>query len=202
MLLAWIWRFRPGLWHRDNVLILIGLLRGRGDARAQADRRPPDAAVLPADGGHRDPARDPARRLGRDDRHRRRRGHRRRGERQLARIRDLHLPRRDGRGRGHPPGRPTAGLRPGGDRGLRRQRARRDGLLVAGRPRPARDPRAVVRVGGVGGGFGRRGGRDLRRARVGLRHPDGLPAAGAGQSVAAAAAAAARRDARARTTTR
>jgi cyclic-di-AMP phosphodiesterase PgpH len=26
MLLAWIWRFRPSLWHRDNVLILIGLL--------------------------------------------------------------------------------------------------------------------------------------------------------------------------------
>lgn len=26
MLLSWIWRFRPGLWHRDNVLILIGLL--------------------------------------------------------------------------------------------------------------------------------------------------------------------------------
>ncbi|MFL5674106.1 MAG: HD family phosphohydrolase [Chloroflexota bacterium] len=26
MLLAWIWRFRPALWHRDNVLILIGLL--------------------------------------------------------------------------------------------------------------------------------------------------------------------------------
>jgi cyclic-di-AMP phosphodiesterase PgpH len=26
MLLAWIWRFRPGLWHRNNVLILIGLL--------------------------------------------------------------------------------------------------------------------------------------------------------------------------------
>ncbi|HEY8635892.1 MAG TPA: HDIG domain-containing metalloprotein [Candidatus Limnocylindrales bacterium] len=26
MLLAWIWRFRPTLWHRDNVLILIGLL--------------------------------------------------------------------------------------------------------------------------------------------------------------------------------
>ncbi len=26
MLLAWIWRFRPGLWHRDNVLFLIGLL--------------------------------------------------------------------------------------------------------------------------------------------------------------------------------
>ena len=26
MLLGWIWRYRPGLWHRDNVLILIGLL--------------------------------------------------------------------------------------------------------------------------------------------------------------------------------
>ena len=26
MLLAWVWRFRPGLWHRDNVLFLIGLL--------------------------------------------------------------------------------------------------------------------------------------------------------------------------------
>jgi len=26
MLLGWIWRYRPGLWHRDNVLILVGLL--------------------------------------------------------------------------------------------------------------------------------------------------------------------------------
>lgn len=26
MLLAWVWRFRPTLWHRDNVLLLIGLL--------------------------------------------------------------------------------------------------------------------------------------------------------------------------------
>jgi hypothetical protein len=26
MLLSWIWRFRPKLWHRDNVLILIGML--------------------------------------------------------------------------------------------------------------------------------------------------------------------------------
>ena len=26
LLLAWLWRFRPALWHRDNVLILIGLL--------------------------------------------------------------------------------------------------------------------------------------------------------------------------------
>jgi cyclic-di-AMP phosphodiesterase PgpH len=26
MLLGWIWRFRPGLWHRNSVLVLIGLL--------------------------------------------------------------------------------------------------------------------------------------------------------------------------------
>ena len=26
ILLSWIWRFRPGLWHRDNVLVLIGLV--------------------------------------------------------------------------------------------------------------------------------------------------------------------------------
>ncbi len=26
MLLTWIWRFRPSFWHRDNVLLLIGLL--------------------------------------------------------------------------------------------------------------------------------------------------------------------------------
>jgi putative nucleotidyltransferase with HDIG domain len=25
-LLSWLWRFRPGLWHRDNVLVLVGLL--------------------------------------------------------------------------------------------------------------------------------------------------------------------------------
>ena len=26
LLLAWLWRFRPALWHRNNVLILIGLI--------------------------------------------------------------------------------------------------------------------------------------------------------------------------------
>jgi len=26
MVLSWIWRFRPSLWHRNNVLILVGLL--------------------------------------------------------------------------------------------------------------------------------------------------------------------------------
>jgi hypothetical protein len=25
-LLAWVWRFRPGLWHRNSVLVLVGLL--------------------------------------------------------------------------------------------------------------------------------------------------------------------------------
>ena len=42
MLLAWIWRFRPGLWHRDNVLLLIGLLRRRRHARPQGDGRTAD----------------------------------------------------------------------------------------------------------------------------------------------------------------
>ena len=57
-------------------------------------------------------------------------------------------------------------------------------------------PRAVVRVGGVGGRVGHRRGRHIRRARLGVRDPDRLPAARAGQPVAAAAAAAAGRDAR------
>ncbi|HEY3072386.1 MAG TPA: HDIG domain-containing protein [Candidatus Limnocylindrales bacterium] len=26
MLLAWVWRFRPSLWHRDNALLLVGLM--------------------------------------------------------------------------------------------------------------------------------------------------------------------------------
>ena len=26
LLLAWLWRFRPGLWHRNSVLVLVGLL--------------------------------------------------------------------------------------------------------------------------------------------------------------------------------
>ena len=127
----------------------------RRDARAQGHGRPPDAAVLPADRRDRDAAGDPARRLDRDDRHRGRRGHRRRGQRQLARVRDLRLPRRDGRHRRRPPRRSAAGLRPGGGRRVRRQRPRRLGLLAARRARPPRRPRAVVRVGGLGGGLGR-----------------------------------------------
>src|SRR4029078_8912741 len=101
VLLAWIWRFRPGLWHRDNVLILIGLLvvgatlalkipAGRptlpfflpAGALASASVPP----VSPGQRPHRDAAGGPARRVDRDHRHRRRRGHRWRGERQLARV--------------------------------------------------------------------------------------------------------------------
>ena len=26
LLLAWVWRFRPSLWHRDNALLLVGLI--------------------------------------------------------------------------------------------------------------------------------------------------------------------------------
>ena len=47
-----------------------------------------------------------------------------------------------------------------------------------------------------------RGGRDVRRARLGLRDPDGVPAAGAREPVAAAAAPPPGRDARGPITTR
>ncbi len=70
MLLAWIWRFRPGLWHRDNVLDPDRPAGRRCDPGAQAHCRPADPAVLPADGGDRDPPGDPARRIDGDHRHR------------------------------------------------------------------------------------------------------------------------------------
>jgi hypothetical protein len=48
------------LWHRDNVLVLIGLLLvGATLALKVTGRRRPNAAVLPADGRDRDPAGDP-----------------------------------------------------------------------------------------------------------------------------------------------
>ena len=196
MLLAWIWRFRPGLWHRDNVLVLIGLLRRRGDAGAQDHGRPSDPALLPADRGHRDPPGDPARRVDRHDRHRDRGHHRRGGERRVARVRGLHLPGRHGRHRGHPQGRSAAGLRQRVAGRARRERPRRHGLLVTRRARSSWRPRAVVRLGCLGGRLGRGRGRDVRGPRVGVRDPDGVPAAGAGQPIAAAAAPAAGRDAR------
>ena len=57
MLLAWIWRFRPTLWHRDNVLLLIGLLlvgttlalkvtAGRDDPRRSSCRPRPSGCSL------------------------------------------------------------------------------------------------------------------------------------------------------------
>ena len=82
------------------------------------------------------------------------------------------------------------------DRGLHRQRRGRDGVLAARRARPPWRPRAVVRLGGVGGRLGRGGGRDVRGPRLGVRDPDRLPAARAREPVAAAAATPARRDAR------
>ena len=69
MLLAWIWRFRPTLWHRDNVLVLIGLLLVGVTlafkvtaGRAILQYFLPTAAI----GMLLD---DPARRVGRDHRH-------------------------------------------------------------------------------------------------------------------------------------
>src|SRR3954465_4408547 len=44
MLLAWIWRFRPALWHRDNVLILLGL---RGVGGPPALKPPAGRPTLP-----------------------------------------------------------------------------------------------------------------------------------------------------------
>ena len=137
----------------------------RRDPRAQGDGRAPDAAVLPADRGDRDAAGDPARCVGRDLRHRPRGDHRRRGQRRLARVRDLHLPRRHGRHRRRPPGRPAPDVRPGVRRGVRGRGAGRPRLLA---PRRARHPghlRAVVRLGGLGRGVGGRGGRLVRGAR-------------------------------------
>ena len=203
MLLAWIWRFRPGLWHRDNVLVLDRPARRRRDARAQAHGRPPDPAVLPADRRDRDAPRDPARRVDRDDRHRDRRAHRRRRERQLARVRGLHLPRRHGRDRGRPPRRPAAGLRPGAARGRSSSTpssSRSFSLLGA------RDLRGVLELwfasaaSAAGSAIAAVGTFAVLGSRV--RDPDRLPAARAGEPVAAAAAAPAGRDARARTTTR
>ena len=40
LLLAWIWRFRPKIWHRNNALLLIGLLVIGTAARAEGHRRP------------------------------------------------------------------------------------------------------------------------------------------------------------------
>ena len=196
MLLAWIWRFRPGLWHRDNVLILIGLLVvGATLALKLTAGRPtlpfflPTAAIAILLAVLLDAS--------------------------VATIVIAIVAVIGGAVNGNSLEFATY-IFLGGmagvvaiRRGDRLQAFVQAAVAVfvvnalvvsvfslAGRPRPARDPRAVVRVGGVGGGFGRRGGRHVRRARLGLRHPDGLPAAGARESVAAAAAAAPRRDAR------
>ncbi len=97
---AWVWRFRPELWHRNNVLLLVGIDARVRDPGAEADRRPIDPAVLPADGRGRDAARGPARRRCGDRGHARDRGPRRSRQRLLARTRRLRgagWPRRDHR---------------------------------------------------------------------------------------------------------
>ncbi len=61
LLLTWVWRFRPELWHRyeraDPHRDAPALL----DVRARGHRRPIRAAVHPADGRRRHPGRTPAR---------------------------------------------------------------------------------------------------------------------------------------------
>ena len=202
MLLAWIWRFRPTLWHRDNVLLLVGLLLvGTALALKVTAGREVLGYFLPT-AAIGDAPRDPARRLDRHDRAGHHRDHGRRAGGHVARVRELHLPRRAGGRRRGPQGRPTAGLRPGGDRGLHRQCPGRVGLLVAGHHGCPRRARAVVRLGGVRGRLIGRRGRYLRGPRLGVRDPDGLPAPRAGEPVPTAAAPAPGRDARARITTR
>ena len=77
MLLAWIWRFRPGPLAPRQRPDPDRPAGRRRDPRPQGHGRPADAAVLPADRRDRDAPRDPARRVGGDHRHRHRRGHRR-----------------------------------------------------------------------------------------------------------------------------
>ena len=136
LLLGWLWRFRPTLWHRDNVLVLTGLLVvGATLALKLTAGRSILQFFLPT-AAIGDAARDPARRVARDRRDRPHRGHRRRRQRRLARDDDLRPPRRPGRHRHDPQGRPAPGLRPGRGRGLRRERHGRDRLLAARRARP------------------------------------------------------------------
>ena len=62
LLLAWIWRFRPGLWHRNNVLILIGSLLVAATIALKATAGRPTLPYLPADRRRRDAAGGPPRR--------------------------------------------------------------------------------------------------------------------------------------------
>ena len=146
MLLAWLWRFRPTLWHRDNVLLLIGLLLVGATLALKVTA---DRSILPfflPDGRHRDAPGHPPRRVGRGHRAVDRRHPRRGGRWRSSLSSRLHLPGRPGRHRRRAQGRSTAGLRPGGDRRVRGQRHGRVGLLVARRARPARRAGAVVRL--------------------------------------------------------
>ena len=157
---------------------------GVHDLCREGHRRPLDPAVLPADRGGRDPACDPARRRRRrrpDGGHR---GHRRSRQQQLARDRDLRLPRRVRRHRRRAARRQAARVRPGRARGIGGQHRRRVDLRAARRTRPRRDGRAPAlgSVAGVGGRLRRGRRRHVCRARQPLRDPDRVPDAGACES--------------------
>ena len=121
VLLAWIWRFRPELWHRTNVLVLVGLVLVFATfaleltaGRSIIPFIVPTAAVgilvaLLLDAGT-------AMMLTAVDRDRRRRR-----QRQLARDDGLRVLRWHRRDRGDPAGRPAQRVRPGRDRGGRRR---------------------------------------------------------------------------------
>ena len=196
MMLGWMWRFRPKLWHRDNALVLTGILvvgatlalkltAGRAILQfflptaaigmllailLDASLATVVIALVAIIGGAVNGL-------------------------SLEFATYVFLGGMAGHRR-HPSWRPDPGLRPGRGRRVRRERRGRDDLLAARRPRRARRPRAVVRLGRLRGGLGRGRGRHVRRPRLGLRDPHRVPAARAGQPVAAAAAPPPRRDAR------
>ena len=197
LLLGWLWRFRPTLWHRDNVLVLTGLLLVGATLALKVTA---GRSILPfflptAAIGH---ARSPSCSTPRSRRSSSASSPSSPAPSTAARSRSTTYVFLGGMAGivDDPQGRPAAGLRPGRVRGLRGQRAGRDGVLAARRARPPGDRPAVVRLGGVGARLGRRGRRHVRGPRLGVRDPHGLPAARAGEPVPAAAPPPAGRDAR------
>ena len=186
LLLTWTWRFRREFWHRNNVMLLLSLLLlvavlalKVSAGRTWLPYALPLAAIgmlvtVLLDAGDRDGP------------HRTDRGDRGRGQRRRLRARRLRDAGRDRRHRGRSARRPPGRVRPGGLRGVHRQRPRRADVCAAGRPgRPGR-VRAARRVGGVGRRCRDRRGRELRSDRGRLRDPDRVPAARAGEPVPAA----------------
>ena len=144
LLLAWLWRFRPGLWHRNSVLVLVSLLvLGATVALKLTAGRSiltyflPTAAVgmlltILLDATI---ATFVMALIALDCRRR---------ERFVARDRGIRVPRRHGRDRDRPARRQGAGVRPGRHRGRARQCDGRVGVLA---PRRAGHPRACSSCG-------------------------------------------------------